>query len=502
MRRTLDDHVRAVVLAVGRVRAATGRDVHLAGYSQGGMFAYQAAAYLGSEGVASVITFGSPVDIHQNLPAVSTAVAGRILQAARPLVEPTLSRIEGLPGVITSTAFKLVSARKEVGQLVDFVQKLHDRQALVKREARRRFLGGEGFVAWPGPALRTFVDEFIVHNRMMSGGFVIDGRTVTLADLRSPVLYFVGTRDEIARPRAVRAIRKAAPGVPVFEVALPAGHFGLVVGGTANRSTWPTVLEWIHWREGQGPRPDLLPPEDGRARGDGSGRRRRVRERRHPGVARRRALLRRRRRGARLRLEQARRGRRRPGRERRRPPLPAPPAPPAARARGRHPDQRRPGPRRAGPRHPRAHLLPVEGPRLLVRGRRPPRRQRRARPPRLRRAPRRPGRRAHGGAAQLPHHGHRVQPPRRRLGADEPPPRRPRARRGPALAPLRFLVADPRDAARARAAFAGARAGARGWGGSRAGRPTSSTWRPSTPAPSWSPRGTAPTRVSPAIWPW
>ena len=263
MRRTLDDHVRAVAEAVGRVRAATGRDVHLAGYSQGGMFAYQAAAYLGSAGVASVITFGSPVDIHQNLPKVSTAVAGRIIQAVRPLVEPTLSRIEGLPGVITSTAFKLVSVRKELGQLVDFVQKLHDRQALVKREARRRFLGGEGFVAWPGPALRTFVDEFIVHNRMMSGGFVIDGRTVTLADIRSPVLYFVGTRDEIARPRAVRAIRRAAPGAPTFEVALPAGHFGLVVGGTANRSTWPTVLEWIRWREGQGPRPALLPELDG-----------------------------------------------------------------------------------------------------------------------------------------------------------------------------------------------------------------------------------------------
>jgi putative long chain acyl-CoA synthase len=259
MRRTLDDHVRAVADAVGRVRDATARDVHLAGYSQGGMFAYQAAAYLGSNGLASVITFGSPVDIHQNLPNVSTEVAERMIQLARPIVEPTLRRIEGLPGVLTSTAFKLVSVRKEVGQVVDFVKKLHDRQALLKREARRRFLGGEGFVAWPGPALRTFVDEFIVHNRMMSGGFVIDGRTVTLADMRSPVLCFVGLRDEIARPRAVRAVARAAPSATLFEVALHAGHFGLVVGGTANRSTWPTVVEWIRWREGTGPRPALLP---------------------------------------------------------------------------------------------------------------------------------------------------------------------------------------------------------------------------------------------------
>src|SRR5580692_1092827 len=39
MNRTLDDHVRAVAEAIDRVRAATGRDVHLCGYSQGGMFA-------------------------------------------------------------------------------------------------------------------------------------------------------------------------------------------------------------------------------------------------------------------------------------------------------------------------------------------------------------------------------------------------------------------------------------------------------------------------------
>ncbi|APR80866.1 Polyhydroxyalkanoic acid synthase [Minicystis rosea] len=259
MSRTLDDHVHAVVEGVARVRAMTGRDLHLAGYSQGGMFTYQVAAYLGGEGIASVITFGSPVDIHKSLPNVGAEVTARMLQAVRPLVEPTLTRIEGLPGVITSLGFKVLSARKEAAQLVDFVRKLHDRQALEKREARRRFLGGEGFVAWPGPAFRKFVDEFVVHNRMLSGGFVIEGRTVTLAEMRCPVLSFVGLRDEIARPRAVRAISRAAPHAEVFEVDLVAGHFGLVVGTTANRFTWPTVIEWMRWREGQGPRPVLLP---------------------------------------------------------------------------------------------------------------------------------------------------------------------------------------------------------------------------------------------------
>ncbi len=51
LERTLTDHVLAVSDAVDRVREVTGRDVHLGGYSQGGMFCYQAAAYRRSAGL-------------------------------------------------------------------------------------------------------------------------------------------------------------------------------------------------------------------------------------------------------------------------------------------------------------------------------------------------------------------------------------------------------------------------------------------------------------------
>jgi putative long chain acyl-CoA synthase len=257
MKRTLDDHVRAVSDAIERVAKLTGKAVHLAGYSQGGMFAYQAAAYRRSKDLASVITFGSPVDLHRSIPRISDEITERIVGGLQKAIEYPLERIEGLPGFFTSTGFKFLSARKEVAQLVDFVGKLHDRQALEKREAKRLFLGGGGFVAWPGPALRKFVDEIIVGNRMSSGGFVIDGKTLTLADLTCPILYMLGDRDTMGRPAAVRGIRDAVPPTTeVYEVKLEAGHFGLVVGSTALTITWPTVAQWLrHVSEG-GPAPE------------------------------------------------------------------------------------------------------------------------------------------------------------------------------------------------------------------------------------------------------
>jgi putative long chain acyl-CoA synthase len=90
LERTLTDHVLAVSDAVDRVREATGRDVHLGGYSQGGMFCYQAAALRRGEGLASVVSFGSPVDTASAMPlGIPEEVASRI---ANVLADSTLAR--------------------------------------------------------------------------------------------------------------------------------------------------------------------------------------------------------------------------------------------------------------------------------------------------------------------------------------------------------------------------------------------------------------------------
>lgn len=259
LQRTLDDHILAVSAAIDRVAADTGRPVHIAGYSQGGLFCYQVAAFRRSRDVASVITFGSPVDLRKSLPVpVRDPLMERLLRAVRGTLSSRLEDLDHLPGVVTSTGFKVFGARKELEQWAQLVRSLPDRDALARREPKRRFLGGEGFVAWPGPAFREFVDRVIVENRLTAGGLVIDGRAVALADITCPVLYFVGEHDDMARPAAVRGIRKAAPRAELHEVQVPAGHFGLVVGSRALSVTWPTVAEWMAWRAGSGEPPQAL----------------------------------------------------------------------------------------------------------------------------------------------------------------------------------------------------------------------------------------------------
>jgi putative long chain acyl-CoA synthase len=261
LERNLADHVLAVSDAVDRVRKATGHDVNLGGYSQGGMFCYQTGAYRRNEGLSSLITFGSPVDTRAAVPfglpeqfagAAAGMLAGRIGEVA-------------LPAWASRTGFRMLDPIKSLRSRIDFILRLHDREALLPREGQRRFLEADGWVAWPGPAMADFLQQFVAHNRMLEGGFVIEDRLVTLADIALPIMSVVGTVDEIAPAAGVRAIRQAAPRARVYELALRAGHFGLVVGSTSNTITWPTVAAWARWCAGDGELPEALEevPDDG-----------------------------------------------------------------------------------------------------------------------------------------------------------------------------------------------------------------------------------------------
>jgi len=109
LERTLADHVLAVSEIVDRVREITGQDVHLGGYSQGGMFCYQTAAYRRSRDVASVITFGAPVDTRGvmtfGLPEELVTRGGAFL------AEHVLAR-RALPAWASRTGFSLLDPVK------------------------------------------------------------------------------------------------------------------------------------------------------------------------------------------------------------------------------------------------------------------------------------------------------------------------------------------------------------------------------------------------------
>ena len=257
MQRNLADHVVALSEAIDTVKKVTGRDVHLAGYSQGGMFCYQTAAYRRSKDLASIIAFGAPVDTLAALPM--NMPAGFAPAAAEFMADHVFSRID-IPGWLARTGFQMLDPIKTAQARLDFLRQLHDREALLPREQQRRFLQSEGWIAWSGPAISELLKQFIAHNRMMTGGFSIHGDLVTLSDIDCPVLAVVGEVDDIGQPASVRGIKRAAPQADVYEFLIRTGHFGLVVGSKAASQTWPTVAQWVKWLDGDGDMPEHVVP--------------------------------------------------------------------------------------------------------------------------------------------------------------------------------------------------------------------------------------------------
>jgi putative long chain acyl-CoA synthase len=257
MRRNLADHIVALSQAVDTVKDTTGQDVHLTGYSQGGMFCYQAAAYRRSKNVASIVAFGSPVDTLAALPmGIPPNLAA---SAANFMADHVFNRLD-IPSWLARTGFQMLDPLKTAKARLDFLRQLHDREALLPREQQRRFLESEGWIAWSGPAISELLKQFIAHNRMMTGGFAISGQLVTLTDITCPVLAFVGEVDDIGQPASVRGIRRAAPNAEVYECTVRTGHFGLVVGSKAAQHSWPTVAEWVLWLSAGGDKPAHIAP--------------------------------------------------------------------------------------------------------------------------------------------------------------------------------------------------------------------------------------------------
>lgn len=260
LERTLTDHVVAVSDAVDRIVAVTGRKIVLSGYSQGGMFAYQTTAYRRGKDIDSIITYGAPVDTTAPMPIpIAPDVASRL---ARDIVDSGLLRSRAVPSWFVRLGFKALTPAKSIQGRVQFLMQLYDRDRLLPREKQRQFLDSRGWTAYSGPAIAELLEQFIAHNRMLEGGFVIEDELVTLADIDVPVLTIVGTSDTFGHPDSVRAIRKAAPRAQVYEVTIGAGHFGLVVGSNATNITWPAVADWIAWRTGKGELPESIAMAD------------------------------------------------------------------------------------------------------------------------------------------------------------------------------------------------------------------------------------------------
>jgi poly[(R)-3-hydroxyalkanoate] polymerase subunit PhaC len=83
---------------------------------------------------------------------------------------------------------------------------------------------------------------------MLTDRLTLGGDTVHLRDVTLPFLTVRATRDHIVPTAATAPLIDLVGSPDKHELALDAGHMGLVVGRTAARTTVPTIIDFLRRR--------------------------------------------------------------------------------------------------------------------------------------------------------------------------------------------------------------------------------------------------------------
>lgn len=239
----VDSVVPAAVEAVS-VHAG-GVDVHVAGWSLGGIFTMFTAAAHPELPLASVTAVASPFDLRE-VPLL--AIARPVDRVAGALVGPAYRAMGGVPAWLTRIAFQASSLDKYLTKPFAMLMHADDRDFLAQLEGVDRFM--DSMYAYPGRTFGQLYHVVMRSNEFATGGMELAGRRVELAAIDVPVLVVAGTDDTLAPPAAVDHLLDLVTGAPTTQlVRAPGGHLGVLTGRGARHATWPAMEVFFRQRD-------------------------------------------------------------------------------------------------------------------------------------------------------------------------------------------------------------------------------------------------------------
>ncbi len=229
----VDDVLPRAIMAASA--DAGDQPVHLVGWCLGGIFSLLTTADRPDLPVASVTAIASPVDF--------TAIP--LVAPIRPLADLTNGllltgayRVLGnAPRQLVKLAYQLSAFDKYVTKPIAILRNLDDREFLAQIEAVDRFT--DNMIAYPGRTFGQLYHRFFRANDLADGTVTMDGRIISLSDIKIPALVIAGAGDGIAPERAVHRLVDVLDRSPEvrFEVC-PGGHLGVLTGRAARDTTW------------------------------------------------------------------------------------------------------------------------------------------------------------------------------------------------------------------------------------------------------------------------
>lgn len=175
---------------------------------------------------------GAPIDFHKS---------GRLSEWISEGLFPVDELVDGygnFPARILEEGFALIRPLGRVTKLKTLWERVHDPAYRALWAAVERW--NHDPVDFPGEAYREYVRRCYFENRLMTGGWELDGQPVDLSAAAIPAVAFGASRDHICPTPAAFGLLRAWGG-PVQHAVVQGGHVGVCLG-----RSFPALLHaWL-----------------------------------------------------------------------------------------------------------------------------------------------------------------------------------------------------------------------------------------------------------------
>ena len=230
-----DELLPRAVEVTARTARATG--VTLFGYCLGGLLSLLSLAGNPDMPIRNLVALATPVKL-RDLSPMTTLLAERRLQP-----EDMLDETGNVPAAVVKECMRIIKPTAPLTTYANLWQSLANDEAL---SAHNALIGwSNDHIPFPGEAFRQLATGYIRDGAPLGGTAPVDGRTVSFADVRCPVLSVVGSRDVLVPPEAIEPLADLLPNAAFESLVLPAGHAGLFVGRQARTVCVPAIVQWL-----------------------------------------------------------------------------------------------------------------------------------------------------------------------------------------------------------------------------------------------------------------
>jgi polyhydroxyalkanoate synthase len=234
----VDDYIPA---GIDRILELSGADeVNLFGYCFGGDLTLLHAAHHPDAPLRSLTVLATPVDFRHMGPLADVFRVGRMQ------VDRVLGGDGNVPPSVVVQGFRTLTPTAEVTRYVNLWERLWNDDYVASYQAMTGW--SDDHVPFPGEAARQSAQMLVHDNGMITDRLTVGGDRVHLRDIRVPFLTVWGKRDHIVPQPATAPLIDLVGSPDKHELALDAGHMGLVVGRTAARTTVPTIIDFLRRR--------------------------------------------------------------------------------------------------------------------------------------------------------------------------------------------------------------------------------------------------------------